>query len=86
MLGSGRPLEGRFIGYTLDLDGLLGHLGRIYVPHTKGLRTLVLLEAHRAPYSTHPSVNKMHLNLRQLYFWPGMKCDIVDFVTRFLEF
>ena len=31
-IDSGRPLEGKFLGYVLELDGLLRFLGRIYVP------------------------------------------------------
>ena len=61
---SGRTLEGRFLGYSLEFDGLLRHLGHIYVPVLGDLHTLVLLKTHFAPYSTHPSVKKMHVNLR----------------------
>ena len=43
---SGRPLEGRFAGYILEPDGILRHLGCIYVPHLEGLRTLIMTEAH----------------------------------------
>ena len=46
---SGRTLEGRFLGYVIESDGLLRHLGRIYVPMSGDLRTLILLEAHCAP-------------------------------------
>ena len=49
------------------------------------LRTLVLSEAHHAPYSAHPGVKKMHADLKQLYFWAGMRRDVADFVARCLE-
>ena len=61
---SGRTLEGRFLGYVLESDGLLRHLGRIYVPMLGDLHTLVLSEAHHAPYSAHPGVKKMHADLK----------------------
>ena len=61
---SGRTLEGRFSGYVLESDGLLRHLGRIYVPVLGGLRTLVLLKAHHALYFAHPSVKKMYADLK----------------------
>lgn len=33
----GRSLEGRYAGYSIDSDGLLRHLGCIYVPRIEGL-------------------------------------------------
>ena len=41
-IDSGRPLEGNFLDYVLELDGLLRHLGRIYVSLMDELRTLIL--------------------------------------------
>ena len=70
---SQRSLEGKYSKYSLELDGLLRHRGRMYVPSIGGLRELIILEAHRAPYVVHPGVKKLHANLRQLYHWPGMR-------------
>ena len=61
---SKRTLEGGFSNFSLESNGLLLHLGHIYVPMSGDLFTLIFLEAHRAPYSTHPGVKKMHANLR----------------------
>ena len=79
------PLEGKISSHVLESDGLLHYSGRIYVPLLDELHTLILSEAHHAPYSEHPSVKKMHVDLQHLYFWIGMKCDITDFVARCLE-
>lgn len=82
---SGRALEGKFASYSLDSDGALRFSGRLYVPPSVGLRTLILTEGRRAPYAAHPGVKKMYADLRLLYFWTGMKRDIADFVARCLE-
>ena len=84
-IDSGRSLEGKFASYIRESDGLLRHLGRIYVPFSDELHTLILAEAHCTPYLAHPGVKKMHANLRRLFFWSGMKRDIADFVARCLE-
>ena len=84
-IDSRRPLEGRFLGYVLESYGLLHYSGMIYVQLLDELRTLILSEAHNAPYSTHPCVKKMHADFQHLYYWIGMKCDITDFVARCLE-
>ena len=55
------------------------------MPFLDKLCTLILAEAHPTPYSAHPGVKKMHADLRRLFFWSGMKRDIVDFVARCLE-
>jgi hypothetical protein len=46
---------------------------------------LILSEAHRAVYMAHPGVTKMRADLKPLFFWKGMKSDIVNFVARSLE-
>lgn len=48
---SQRPLEGKYSEYSLESDGLLCHRGCMYVPSIGGLRELIVLEAHRAPYA-----------------------------------
>jgi hypothetical protein len=75
----------RFEGYSFDSDGLLRYGGRIYVPPNDGLRMWVLSEAHRAVYMAHPEVTKMREDLKPLFFWKGMKADIINFVARCLE-
>jgi hypothetical protein len=59
--------------------------GRIYVPPNEELRMMILSEAHRAVYMTHPGVTKMRVDLKPLFSWKGMKADIVNFVARCLE-
>ena len=46
---------------------------------------LILSEAHRAVYMVHPGVTKMRADLKPLFFWRGMKADIVNHVARCLE-
>ncbi|GJU50899.1 putative reverse transcriptase domain-containing protein [Tanacetum coccineum] len=36
-------------------------------------------EAHKSKYSVHPIADKMYSNLRDRYWWPGMKKDIADY-------
>ncbi|GJT18239.1 putative reverse transcriptase domain-containing protein [Tanacetum coccineum] len=39
-------------------------------------RTLIMYEAHKSKYSVHPGADKMYYELRDRYWWPGMKKDI----------
>jgi hypothetical protein len=74
-----------FEGFTFDDDGLLRFKNRIYVPLNAELRSLILSEAHRVGYMAHPRITKMRVDLKPLFFWKGMKEDIVNYVAKCLE-
>jgi hypothetical protein len=74
-----------FEEFTLDDDGLLRFKNQIYVPPNDGLRSLILNEAHRAVCMAHLGVTKMRADLKPLFFWKGMKADIVNYVAICLE-
>ncbi|GJT94311.1 putative reverse transcriptase domain-containing protein [Tanacetum coccineum] len=57
-------------------DGRLYFVERIWVPAYGNLRTLIMNEAHATKYSVHPGADKMYYDLRDIYWWPGMKKDI----------
>jgi hypothetical protein len=84
-IGQNNMMVPRYEGYSLDSDDLLRFRGQIYVPPNDELRMLILSEAHRAVYMAHPGVTKMGAYLKPLFFWKGMKADIVNFVARCLE-
>ncbi|GJW47718.1 putative reverse transcriptase domain-containing protein [Tanacetum coccineum] len=68
-------------------DGTLYYLDQIWVPLKGDVRTLIMDEAHKSNYSVHTGANKMYYDLRDRYWWLGMKNDIaviaMDFVTKF---
>ncbi|GJT57974.1 putative reverse transcriptase domain-containing protein [Tanacetum coccineum] len=49
---------------------------RIWVPLKGEVRTLIIDEAYNSKYSVHPGADKMYYDLRDRYWWPGMKKDI----------
>ncbi|GJS46380.1 putative reverse transcriptase domain-containing protein [Tanacetum coccineum] len=57
-------------------NGALYYLHQIWVPLTSDVRTLIMDEAHKSKYSVHPRANKMYNDLKDMYWWPGMKKDI----------
>ncbi|KAI3815298.1 hypothetical protein L1987_14960 [Smallanthus sonchifolius] len=65
-------------------NGLLYYLNRIWIPDRDDLRTFLMNEAHKTRYSIHPGADKMYQDLRQLYWWPGMKKDIALYVAKCL--
>ena len=45
---------------------------------------MILNEAHSSRMSVHPGSNKMYNDLKRQFWWPGMKRDISEFVSRCL--
>ncbi|XP_042387466.1 uncharacterized protein LOC121979543 [Zingiber officinale] len=62
------------------VGGVVRYKDRIWVPKMGTLREDLMNEAHNTPYSTHPGSTKMYRDMKLLYWWPGMKKDIVKVV------
>jgi hypothetical protein len=84
-LQSGRQLDPKYEGYSLETDRLLRYRGRMYIPENGDIRSIILKEAHRALYCVHPGVKKMYADIRKLFFWVGMKRDVVHFIAKCLD-
>ena len=63
-------------------DGVICYQGRFCVPDVVELRQHILTEANNSRYSIHLDATKMYCDLRQIYWWNGIKRDIADFVSR----
>ncbi|KAI3797555.1 hypothetical protein L1987_32813 [Smallanthus sonchifolius] len=64
--------------------GVKIRFGRMWIPHIDEFRIKVMDEAHKSRYSIHPRTTKMYQDLRQDYWWPGMKFDIMKYVAKCL--
>jgi hypothetical protein len=84
-IGQETMMVPRFEGYTLDNDGLMRYNNKICVLPNDELKSLTLSKAHTAMYTAHPGVRKMREDLKPLFFWKGMKVDIVSYMARCLE-
>ncbi|GKA74713.1 putative reverse transcriptase domain-containing protein [Tanacetum coccineum] len=65
-------------------DGTLYYLDRIWVPLKGEVRTLIMDEAHKSKCFVHPGADKMYYDLRDRYWWLGMKKDISEYVSKCL--
>ena len=70
--------------YTLDDRGCLRRDGRLCVPQDKGLRKVILDDAHRSRMTIHPGGDKMYQDMKRVFFWAGMKKDVAEYVARCL--
>ena len=54
----------------------------ICVPNKVELKNLILQEAHDSPYSIHPGGTKMYQDLKERFWWHGMKREIATYVAK----
>jgi hypothetical protein len=69
-------VEGRGPDFKEDEQGTIWFKNRIRVPEIDSLRETILKEAHDSDYSVHPSSTKMYQDLKQKYWWYGLKRDV----------
>ena len=57
---------------------------RLCVPNVMDLRKKILYESHNTVFTIHPGDNKMYQDMKQYYWWRGMKQDIFEYVSKCL--
>jgi hypothetical protein len=73
--------EGRGPEFMEDEQGTVWFKDRICVPDIESLRETILKEAHDSDYSIHPVSIKMYQDLKQRYWWYGLKRDVAAHVA-----
>jgi hypothetical protein len=74
--------EGRVPEFTEDEQGTIWFKDRICVQEIDSLRETILKEAHDSDYSIHPGSTKMYQDLKQKYWWYGLKRDVAAHVAK----
>ena len=68
----------------IDSEGTLRLGTRLCVLDVDELRKEIMKKAHFSAYSIHPGSTKMYHDLKDTYWWNGMKKDIIEFVSKCL--
>ncbi|KAL5579838.1 hypothetical protein UlMin_012280 [Ulmus minor] len=77
-------LEGKNVEFSVTTDGILHYRGRLCIPDDAELKEQLLSEAHATPYSVHPGATKMYQDLKEQFWWPGMKKEVAEYVAKCL--
>ncbi|XP_070035190.1 uncharacterized protein [Nicotiana tomentosiformis] len=75
------PQKGKTL-FEITKDGVLRYRRRLCVTNVAGLRRQVMGETQYFHYSIHPGATKMYHDIKEVYWWDGMKKDIAEFVSR----
>ena len=70
--------------YAIDENGGLMYKSRLCVPNDMDSRKKILYESHNTVFTMHPGGNKMYQDMKQYYWWRGMKKDISEYVSKCL--
>nr|GEY76258.1 retrotransposon protein, putative, Ty3-gypsy subclass [Tanacetum cinerariifolium] len=70
--------------FRLNEDDVLWQGTWLCVPNDVSLREALLTETDSSPFSVHPGSTKMYHDLKQHFWWSGMKRDVATFVSRCL--
>ena len=70
--------------FILMNDNTLKFKNRLCIPHVGGLREELIKGFHNSRFTVHPGGTNMYNDMQQLYWWHGLKCDIVEFIAQCL--
>ncbi|GJQ91651.1 retrotransposon protein, putative, ty3-gypsy subclass [Tanacetum coccineum] len=74
--------DGKHTEFSVDDDSVVWFEDRLCVPNDQALREKVMTEAHSSPFTIHPGSTKMYRDLKQYFWWNGMKQDVATFVSK----
>ena len=66
--------------FRIDENRVMRFSDRVCVPDVAEIRKSILEEGHRSGLSIHPGATKMYHDLKKLFWWPGIKKEIAEFV------
>ena len=70
--------------FKTSADGVIYFKERICVPNFEFLKDQIMSKAHKTPYSVHTGASKMYKDLRENYWWPNMKNEVAEYVSKCL--
>ena len=70
--------------FSIDGSGGLLYKNRLCVPNVMELKKKILYGSHNTIFTMHPRSNKMYRDMKQYYWWQGMKKDIFEYVAKCL--
>ena len=70
--------------FSVKEAGSMYFKNKLCLPDDKELKKNLLFEAHNTVFTMHSGGNKMYQDLKQFYWWKGMKRDVNEYVSKCL--
>ncbi|GJX73491.1 retrotransposon protein, putative, ty3-gypsy subclass [Tanacetum coccineum] len=74
--------DGKHTEFSVDDDGVVWFEDRLCVPNDQVFAEEVMTEAHSSLFTIHLGSTKMYKDLKQYFWWNGMKQDVATFVSK----
>ena len=72
--------------FKIEQKGLIWFKDRLHMPNIIEIKLFILNEMHKPPFVGHPEYQKMKAALRKQFFQAGLKTDLVDCLSKYLEY
>ncbi|XP_074301140.1 uncharacterized protein LOC141632492 [Silene latifolia] len=82
----GEVEKGTTSRFSIHADETVRFDNRWCVPKNDELKKMIMAEAHFTTYSAHSEGDKLYKDLKKIFWWPGMKKNVADFVARCLTY
>lgn len=73
--------QGREVDIKVDENGVMIFWNKVCVSGLLELKKRILEEGHMSRLSIHPEATKMYPNIKNTFWWPGMKKYVTKFVN-----
>ena len=77
-------LTGEEVRCEKDEKEIMRYVSWIWIPNVQELKDELLHEGHSSRYSIHPGSTKMYRDLKEYYWWPNMKREVAEWVSKCL--
>ncbi|XP_073219738.1 uncharacterized protein [Cicer arietinum] len=74
-------VQGKAPKFKVGPDNILRCNRSICIQALDKIKEIILEEAHKSKLIFHPGVTKTYQDLKQNYWWPGIKKRVAEFVT-----
>ncbi|XP_047267592.1 uncharacterized protein LOC124898019 [Capsicum annuum] len=70
------------VAFEISGDGTLRCQVRLCVTNVDGLQQRVLAEVHESRYAFHPNSTIMYHDIKDIYWWNGIKKNVADYMAK----
>ena len=72
--------------FEVDQNRFIWFKDRLYILNDLEIMIFILNEMHKPPFVGNPGYQKMVTALRKQFFWPGLKSDVVEYLSKCIEY